>query len=239
MNKVITLLTGLIISLNVFSSEQPDHSIWDRLLQEYVSSTGKVNYKQIKLHTDSLDAYLKELIEHGPQADWTKTQRKAYYINGYNAYCIKFVLLKYPVASVNDCIFSSKEIWDFKMVKLGETTITLRYLENEILRVMGDPRIHFGINCASVSCPKLINRAYTSDNLSNLLDNMATGFINDPTKNVITAKKMQLSKIFEWYRADFETDGQTLVDYINKYSKVKAEANAKIEFLDYNWALNE
>lgn len=237
--KSLLLLSGLMISIFSMASGKPDHTIWDGLLQEFVSSNGTVNYKGMKRKMDVLDEYLIQLRDNGPAADWSKNEKKAYYINAYNAYCIKFVLTKYPVASVNDINFSGKEIWDFKFVKLGDKTITLRFLENDLLRPMGDPRIHFAINCASVSCPKLANTAYTADNVNSMMNKMAKAFINDASKNSLTAKKIKISKIFEWYKEDFTKGGESLIDYINKYSDVTIAPGAKIEYLEYNWSLNE
>ena len=239
MKKLILTCVVALMGVISYSSEQPDHTIWDRLLQAHVSSSGKVKYKSMKIKMDTLDAYLRELIDHPPASDWSKSAKKAYYINAYNAYCIKFVLTKYPTKSVNDISFSGKEIWDFRMVKLGEKTTNLRSLENDILRKMGDSRIHFAINCASYSCPKLWNRAYTESNVNSRMTKMAKAFVNDPKKNIITEKKIQISKIFEWYKEDFVKPGQTLIQYLNKYSNVTISPKAKVEYLEYNWALNE
>ncbi len=239
MKRVILIFAFGLIANMTFASEQPDYTIWDRFLKDYVSSSGKVKYKSIKPRIDSLDAFLKELIDHPPASDWSKKAKKAYYINAYNAYCMKFVLTKYPVSSVNDISFSGKEIWDFRMAKLGTKNYSLRQIENDILRKMGDSRIHFAINCASYSCPKLMNSAYTEANVSSKMTKMAKAFINDPTKNQISEKKIKISKIFKWYRDDFVKDDRTLIQYLNKYSKVTISPNAKVEYLEYNWALNE
>ena len=219
---------------------QPDHSIWDRFLGDYVSSSGTVNYKSMKLRTDTLDAYLRELIDNPPATDWTKNQKMAYYINAYNAYTIKFVLEKYPVESVKDISFSGKDIWNFRMVMLGGTTnYTLNQVENDILRKMDDPRIHFAINCASFSCPKLLNKAFMPDKLNSQLTSVTKGFINDPKHNVISAKKIQISELFSWYADDFSSESSTLIDFLNTYSSVTINADAKIEYLPYNWSLND
>lgn len=160
-------------------------------------------------------------------------------MNAYNAYTLKFVLNKYPLASIKDASFSGKDVWSVKLVRLGDKTYTLSQVENDILRKMGDPRIHFGINCASYSCPKLWNRAFTAKNVNSSLEKLTKGYINDDKHNVITAKKIKISKIFDWYNADFVSSSQTLIDYLNKYADVTINADAKIEYLPYNWSLNE
>lgn len=238
MKTLLSVLT-LVISTVLFSSEKPDHSIWDRYLTNYVSSSGTVNYKSMKVNMDSLDAYLLELRDHAPQTDWSSNEKLAYYINAYNAYTIKFVLSKYPVASVKDISFSGKDIWNFKMANLGGTNYTLNQIENDILRKMNEPRIHFAINCASKSCPKLLNEAYDADKMNSQLTSATKTFINDSKHNILAEKKLQLSALFEWYSTDFNVDGKTLIDFLNLYSNITIQAGAKIEYLEYDWSLNE
>jgi len=239
MKKGLLSILFFAFAITGFTSVQPDHSIWDRFLGEYVSSGGTVNYKGMKIKTDTLDSYLLELKNHAPASDWTKNEKMAYYINAYNAYTVKFVLTKMPVESVKDISFSGKDIWNFKYVVLGTTTYTLSQVENDILRKMDDPRIHFAINCASYSCPKLLNKAYMPDKLNSQLTTATKGYINDTKHNIIAEKKIQLSEIFTWYASDFVTDTQTLVQFLNLYSSVTIAATAKVEYLPYNWALND
>ncbi len=163
----------------------------------------------------------------------------AYYINAYNAYTIKFVLSKFPIESVKDISFSGKDLWNFKMANLGGTNYTLNQIENDILRKMGDPRIHFAVNCASISCPKLLNEAYTADKLNSQLTNSTKTFVNDTKHNIISEKKIQISELFSWYATDFTQDGKTLVEFLNQYSKVTIATTAKVEYMVYNWGLND
>lgn len=238
--KNLLVALSIMFTVNIaWGSEMPDHSIWERLLQRNVSgSSGTVNYKGFLTKQDTLDSYLKELKLHGPQADWSKNDKKAYYMNAYNAYTVKFILRRYPVASVKDVKFSGKDIWNTKLVSLGGKTYTLSYIENEILRRTGDPRIHFGINCASYSCPKLYNHAFTGKNVNSALTKLTKSYVNNEKHNIISDKKIKLAKIFDWYAVDFKKN-QTLIEWLNKYSNVTINGDAKIEFLDYNWSLND
>ena len=103
---------------------------------------------------------------------------------------------------------------------------------------MDEPRIHFAINCASFSCPNLLNEAYTEAKLDQQLTASAKSFINDKTKNTITANKIDISKIFDWFSGDFKKKG-TLIDFLNQYSTVKISSKAKVNYKEYNWSLNE
>ena len=92
--------------------------------------------------------------------------------------------------------------------------MSLNEIEHEILRKMNEPRIHFAINCASASCPILLNEAYEADKLEKQLKKVTSGFINNPSKNLISKNKLTLSKIFSWFKKDFEQEG-TVIDFIN------------------------
>src|SRR5690606_33661074 len=100
-----------------------------------------------------------------------------------------------------------------------------------------EPRIHFAINCASVSCPKLRNEAYVAEKLDKQLDAQARHFINTKRYNQILPHHIRISRIFLWFISDFTKNG-TLINFLNKYSDVKIEENAQIEYLDYDWRLN-
>jgi len=83
-----------------------------------------------------------------------------------------------------------------------------------------------------------LNEAFVAANLENQLTRVATTFINDSSRNKITSQSVQISSIFSWFKVDFTKKG-TLIDYLNRYSKVKISPNARLTFLDYNWNLNE
>ena len=212
----------------------PSHMLWDQLLKKYVSSSGKVNYKGFKADEIRLDAYL-TLLELNPvQQSWTRNQKMAYWINAYNAFTVKLILKNYPISSITK--LDGGKPWDVKWIKLGEKMYSLNNIEHDILRpTYKDARIHFAVNCAAKSCPPLLNRAWTANTLNATLEKQTKTFINNTTFNEIDAGAVKLSKIFEWYKVDFGD----LIEYINKYSTIKVSKDAAIEFVDYNWALNQ
>ncbi|HMO40733.1 MAG TPA: DUF547 domain-containing protein [Saprospiraceae bacterium] len=213
---------------------KPDHAAWNDLLKKYVSTDGKVNYKGFKQDMPALEAYLNELTSHPIQSDWSRTEKMAYWINAYNAFTIKLILDNYPLKSI--IALDNGKTWDVKRVQLGDKTYSLNGIENDILRPQyKDARIHFAVNCAAKSCPPLLNRAWTGDNLSKYLDQQAKAFINNSKYNKISADAVQISKIFEWYAADFGD----IIAYLNKYSNVKINPSATVTYIEYDWALNE
>lgn len=223
-----------LLSTTANSEVNVDHSEWNSLLQKHVSKEGLVDYKGFMKDREKLDAYLSKLSEMKPTDKWSVQEQLAYYINIYNAYTVDLILKNYPLKSIKDI----DGAWTKEVVQIGNVKISLGGIENSILRKMNEPRIHFAINCASISCPKLMNEAYTAAKINEQLDKATKEFINSD-KNEITKNSVKLSSIFDWYKKDFIEDGKKVIDYINKYSEVKVVAGASISFKDYNWNLNE
>jgi hypothetical protein len=210
------------------------HGEWSELLGKHVGADGNVDYRGFMEDKASLDNYLRLLADNPPGNQAAGEAKLAYYINLYNAATVMLILENYPVRSIKDI----KKPWDSAWIKLGEQTLSLGDIEHKILREMGDPRIHFAINCASFSCPKLRNSAYTAHGLEAQLEEATRDFIQDTTRNKIAEDSLELSKIFQWYKKDFTTEG-SLVSYINNYTKVSINRQAKVSYITYNWSLNE
>ena len=211
-----------------------DHSMFNALLEAHVTTDGKVNYKGFLKDKVKLNSYLEQLADQRPEDSWTHEDKLAYWMNVYNAFTIKLIIINYPIKSIKDI----KDPWDARFFKLGKKWYNLNEVEHKILRKMGDARIHFGINCASFSCPPLLNKAFTAENVDAQLTLLAKRFINDSQRNTITNDRIALSKIFQWFSKDFKTDG-SLIDFLNKYSEITINKNAKKTYLKYNWELNE
>jgi len=223
-----------------FSQENKTHQIWNELLEKNVYK-GNVNYKGFVSEKDKLQKYLDALSKEAPKRNWSKDEKLAYWINAYNAFTIKLIIDNYPTKSIKDlggAIYKVNTPWDIKFIEIEGKKYDLNNIEHNILRKEFDePRIHFAINCASVSCPNLRNEAYVANKLEKQLEEQTYSFINDSSKNKITSEKAELSKIFSWFKGDFTKNG-SLEDFINKYAKVKITSQ-KISYLDYSWNLNE
>ncbi|MFO7720951.1 MAG: DUF547 domain-containing protein, partial [Gillisia sp.] len=212
-----------------------DHSGWTKLLQKHVDANGDVNYKAFKNDRQELDGYLNMLSENMPDNTWSVQEQLAYYINLYNAYTVDLILKNYPVKSIKDL----SGPWTKAIVPVGDVMMSLGGIEHSILRKMNEPRIHFAINCASVSCPKLLNEAFTADKINEQLEQVTRDFMNSD-KNNISEGSAQLSSILDWYEKDYLVRGiGSLREYVNLYSDIKIREGAKITFEDYNWNLNE
>ena len=230
-------ISGLETDSQPFTHEQ-----WTNLLQKHVNPDGWVNYDGFIKDSLQLNNYLQQIESNYPnEKNWSREQILAYWINAYNAYTVQIVIRNYPVASIKDIkpgVAFLNSVWDIKFITIEGEQLDLNNIEHNILRKMNEPRIHFAVNCASYSCPKLLNTAYEAATIDNQLNQQAIDFINDPKRNVITAEKADVSSIFNWFTGDFTIDG-SLKDFLNKYSKVPITENTGINFLEYNWNLNK
>ena len=217
---------------------------YNDLLKKYVSEDGNVNYRGFITERAKFEAYLAHLSKYPPNSDWSRNQRMAYWINAYNAFTIKLIIDHYPLESITDLhpffyIPGINTVWHEEFFQIRDEEMSLDRIEHKILRVeFDDARIHFAINCASFSCPNLRNEAYEPARLESQLNDQARSFINNPEKNIIKSNEVQLSKIFSWFKGDFDSEGG-LISFLNQYSEITISAKADIDYLPYNWALNE
>jgi hypothetical protein len=232
--KKSTLLFVFISFINV----QAQTSIFSYLLEKHVTNEEIVDYVAFKNDEAQLDKYLTYLENTNPDKSWSKNRQKAFWINAYNAYTIKLILENYPLGSIMGIQKEGKTAWKFPFVKVGGNTYTLDQIEHDILRKKYfDPRIHVGVNCASISCPKILNKAFTAGNIDTTLEILMKEFINDSSRNKIGKKDIQISSIFDWFQQDFTKNG-SVIDYLNNYADIKINAKANISYLKYDWSLN-
>ena len=234
----MTKISTFICMLS-FVAIQAQTSIFDSLLQKNVDKTGRVDYQSLKNNETLLDNYLAYIQNNEPTKDWSSNKKKAFWINTYNAYTIKIILNNYPLKSIRDIKIDGKTAWKIPFVKVGQKRYTLDQIEHKILRKkFNDPRIHVGINCASVSCPRLWNFAFTEDNIASSLDNLMKEFINNTTRNKISKNNLEISEIFNWFSKDFMKNG-TIINYLNTYAAIKISEKVSIKYLTYDWSLNK
>ena len=233
---MIAVLLGSMLHLQA----QPSHAGFDALLKKHVSASGNVDYKGFMTDKAKLNTYLNQLSKEYPSTKWTENERMVFWINAYNAYTIKAIIDNYPLKSITEIKPAGAEsVWKLKNIVIGGKKVSLDAIENEILRVeFNEPRIHFAINCASISCPPLRNEAFTASKLEAQLTEQTRKFFKDKLRNKLSPSKAELSQIFNWFNVDFTKKG-SLIDFVNRYSDVKLNKNATITYLEYNWNLNE
>jgi hypothetical protein len=225
----------------VLNCPPPDHTSWSALLQKHVDENGWVSYQGFIQDSTNLNHYLAQLSVCGPAENWSEAEKLAYWINAYNAFTVKLIVDHYPLQSIKDIkqgIPFINSVWEMDFFEIAGEGFDLSKIEHAILRKQFDePRIHFAIVCASKSCPKLLNVAYTAKELEQQLHQQTVEFINDDKRNQLEEDELRISSIFKWFKKDFTKNG-TLVEYLSKYSEKAVSSRAKVSYLSYDWSLN-
>ncbi|MCP9472957.1 MAG: DUF547 domain-containing protein [Nitrospira sp.] len=220
---------------------QVTHKDLDAVLRSAVRD-GYVDYPAIQVDP-RFDSYVTDLNRIDPQSLASEADRLAFWINAYNAFAIRGILN----GSSPRPYIGWYRYFKARTHMVGGREITLSDLEHGILRKrFREPRIHFAIVCASLSCPKLQSYAFRGDLLDEQLDAAARSFVNDPDRNRFDrqAKVARLSKIFDWFEEDFAAAAGSVLAYVSRYVidrelvRELSEHRYRVEYLDYDWSLN-
>jgi hypothetical protein len=208
----------------------------DEFFKKYVDN-GSVQYLKIKSSPGEIESLYRQVgemkLDHSDD-----TAKKAFFINAYNVIVIYWVVKKYPLKSPLD----DSGFFDKIKHKVAREEMTLNSLETKkLLTAYKDARVHFVLVCAAKDCPPLASFAYMPETLDHQLTARTTITLNNPAwLKVNTAKKkIELSKIFDWYKKDFTDTGKTEIEWINQFRQDKIPSDFSVGFYEYNWALNE
>lgn len=241
------------------------HGEWSDLLGEHVTwnaagSASSVDYAGFQRSKAKLDAYLKALsaVPESTYQQWEQAQQRAFLINAYNAFTVDLILTRYPdLESIKDLGSWFRSPWKQIFIALLGAERSLDEIEHELLRGSpdyDDPRIHFAVNCASIGCPALRPEAYTAAQLDQQLDDQTRRFLSDSQRNrAMPAQQLiAISKIFDWYGDDFEMPfrgSQSLPGFLAQYPQALnlsaadvaalVRGDYEIDYLDYDWSLND
>lgn len=230
-----------------------DHEVWSNILAKYLvtnDSSGVTKFRYGKvIHQDktSLAEYLSTL-QSVRVSELARPEQKAYWINLYNALTVKLVLDHYPVSSILDLNISpglfSKGPWGAKLLNIEGEKVSLGDIEHRILRpIWKDNRLHYALNCASLSCPNLQPKAYTLENIEELLERGAKEYVNHPRGVRFEEGKLVLSSIYDWYEWDFGGNESGVIQHLIRYARGSLARelsgfHGKIRY-EYDWRLND
>ena len=243
MNKrnLILAINLVFLATNVIANE-PNWTSYQSVLKHVKPglkngiSLMQVDYQTIKTN-GSLDKAYQELSDFKLEQLLNRKEKLAFYINAYNILALKKVVDHWPTQSIKNSGSFFTPVWDKPAGKLGGATVTLGQVEHTILRPMGDPRIHLAIVCASVSCPDLRNEPYTAAKLNDQLNDQARHFLDNKDKGLkIEKKAIRVSKIFDWFKEDFDTSGG-VKSFIKLYKTDLPALKVKPN-IPYDWAIN-
>jgi hypothetical protein len=225
------------------------HARYAAVLTNFVRN-GRVDYARLHAAPEGLDAYLNELASIKPEdfASWKRENRLALLLNLYNARTLRLIIDHYPIKSIRSIGALPGAAWRQLVVRFGGQVMTLDHLENDIIRAeYHEPRIHFALVCAALSCPPLRAEPYVGEQLNEQLDDQGKQFLGTAEMNRLdaAAQTLWLSPIFKWYKPDFTGVASSLEEYVKPFLPAESRqalqrtSHVKVHFTEYDWNLNE
>lgn len=244
----------------------PGHDALTRVLSAVVEADGSVDYLRLAESYErptGLAAYLQQLaatkaaaLEAAPTRE-----RLAFWINAYNACMLKRVIEHYPIAPAGgfrglrnraagrpeNSVWQIEDVFTGAHCPVAGALRSQDEIEHEIVRPMGDPRIHFAVNCAARSCPPLVPQAYEGESIDRQLDQRVADFMADSTHFSVARAHgrsvVRVNKVLEWYKEDFGGE-EGVLSFLAAYAQgalreALEQPNAKLEFFEYDWTLND
>ena len=256
MKKTILILLLAILATSISTAQEKEsHTLFTEILKDYIKN-GLVDYAAMKGDT-RLDEYIEQITVVDPYS-LERNEQLAFWMNAYNAFTLQVILLEYPVESINDLHTGGliigqvlgKTIWHDERFEINGKKYSLNNIEHDIIRVdfADEPRIHFTLVCAAMSCPPLRYEAYEAHKLEEQFQDQSIKFFNNPNLNEFDAENRvaKLSKLLDWYYDDFADNDKDIILYVAQFVEGEAGKSMKanpeewdIEHLHYDWLLNE
>ena len=237
------LVWGMWLGSSAVAAPADPYQHWGRVLERHVNARGEVDFRALAGDRAELETFLDCVARmsprSAPQAFPTRETKLAYYLNAYNALAMYNVLdsgLPKSLGAVRRIAF-----FGVKRFTLGGERMSLYTLENDVIRPLGDERVHFALNCMSVSCPRLPREPFRAERLNETLEDSAREFFAERRNlEVLPGRKLvRVSSILKFYRDDFLAKSPTLIAYINRYRASAIPKDYEVEFIDYDWTLND
>jgi len=221
-------------------------ALWSTVISRHVVHGEKsdiqatlLKYSDIK-KDPVFDELLRVVADYDVNQLKTQADKLAFWINVYNIAAVKLVADHYPTKSIKSLGSVFQSVWHRDAISIGGEIFSLDHIEHRILRKMNEPRIHFAIVCASLSCPDLRLEAFQSATIDTQLQEQAERFLANSSKGVrinAKTKTLHISEIFRWFSEDFESKGG-----VKKFlsTTLKQDFSAyRIQYTHYDWSLND
>jgi len=221
----------------------PDEA-WARVLQRAVDRQGRLDFTLVARDRTDLDTYLAYVAQVSPHTHATlfpsRPDALAYYLNSYNALALYGVILTQP--SDFDSFPARVKFFKLMTYRVGGQSVSLYDYENAIIRPLGEPRVHFALNCMVIGCPRLPQVPFRAQTLEPQLEAAAQEFCNSVQHVQVQPERhtVRLSELFRFYTTDFVNKmvAPSLMAYVNRYRPQKISETFAVEFIPYNWLLN-
>lgn len=209
---------------------------WERVLERFVDESGRVDYAALARDRGDLDRFVAWIYGNGPGAD--RAQALAFHLNAYNALAMYNVLEAGVPRSLSE--YGLARFFWLRRIKVGGDVISLYRYESDVIRPLGEERVHFALNCMAAGCPRLPRAPFRAQTLQDELERETRRFVEEP-RNVrvdAAARTVHLSEIFSFYTADFLQKAPSLLAYVNRWRREPVPEDFRVSFIPYDWTVN-
>lgn len=215
---------------------------WSDILREHVDDQGRVNFAAVAARPEKLHRIIRFIEAQSPQSHpqlyATRDLQLVYHLNAYNALCLNAVIAVGIPRDLN--LLGRLTFFKLNTVIIGGQRISLFDYENRIIRALGEPRIHFALNCMSVGCPRLPRVPFALATLNTQLETETRRFFSEARNLRVdhASQTVFYSEILKFYTDDFLAVAPSLADYASRYVDKPVPAAYSVKFTPYDWTIN-
>jgi Protein of unknown function, DUF547 len=215
---------------------------WGRVLSSFVDARGWVDFAGLKAKPDDLHAYVQFIAHTKFEAFTSKDELLAHHINAYNALSM-FNVLALGVPASNQSLWARYQFFIARKHQIAGAAMSLYAYENEVIRPLGEPRIHFALNCSAVSCPRLPREPFVAGQLEEQLARETVQFFSDQRHLRVdnTTRQVHVSQILDFFPEDFvPRHAPSIIDYVRRLVPGAFELPSSaysLRFIPYDWTI--
>ena len=216
------------------------------VLQRHVNDQGEVDFAALRDDKSSnsssglraLEAYVQAIGAAPLNAAPTPQGNLAHMISAYNALSMFNVVASgIPATHAG---WAKVKFFILRKFEIGGAAMSLYAFENDIIRKLNEPRIHFALNCSAVSCPVLPRTPFSADRLDEEPERETRAFFARPDNLRIEPgqRTVYFNEILKFYTEDFTpAHAPSLIAYAQRYVNFMIPPDYQVAFTPYDWTL--
>ncbi len=213
------------------------------VLQKHVNDKGEVDFAGLRDDTSAsgiqaLESYVQTIAATPLNAAPTADARLAHMVNAYNALSMYNVIASGIPSS--HAGFSKVTFFLLRKFEIGGVAMSLYTFENDIIRKLNEPRVHFALNCSAVSCPVLPRTPFSAKALDAQLDRETKAFFARPENVRVddANRTVYFNEILKFYTEDFTpAHASSLIAYAQRYVAGTLPSDYQVAFTPYDWTV--
>jgi hypothetical protein len=211
---------------------------WEAVLRQRVDAQGRVDFAGIAAAPGPLEAIVATIGTTRSEGT-TQAELLAWRINAYNALAMLGIVRRGIPESLG--LVGRYAFFVNTTVRVAGRDTSLKSFEDDVIRPMGEERIHFALNCMVRGCPRLPREAFRAARLEAQLAAAAREFCEsgyhvrpDPARQAVF-----VSQIFQFFREDFvPAKAPTILAYVNRWRRQPVPEAWTLRFFEYDWSIN-